>query len=230
MTHRIKVAGLQPVQVLAGLAGIAFIVFGVVGFTRTGVGDWAAQSFVLGFSVNPLHNTVLVAVGVLGLLMALGSGLARLYGWLLFAGFAALFVWDLMITGILAQNPAEQYGNPLAVNSNDNWLHLGISLFGLLLAVMPARRKLIEDHDGDLVEDRVDDHGEEHVLPQPRSEGYRDERDASQRIEQTDPNVSTRQNAITEPLPTPGHREPITQEQAVVDPNTERVSKDRIKH
>ncbi|MGW6448436.1 DUF4383 domain-containing protein [Lentzea sp. NPDC055074] len=202
MTHRIKVAGLQPVQLLAGLAGIAFIVFGVVGFTRTGVGDWAAQSYVLGFSVNPLHNTVMVAVGVLGLLTALGSGLARLYGWLLFAAFAAIFVWDLMITGILAQNPAEQYGNPLAINTNDNWLHLGIALFGLLLAVMPARRKLVED--------------EEPVLPEPRSEAFRGERDTT---------------PITEPLPTAARREePITHEQAVVDPKTERVSKDKIKH
>ncbi|GGN22474.1 hypothetical protein GCM10011609_74750 [Lentzea pudingi] len=202
MTHRIKIAGLQPVQVLAGLAGIAFIVFGVVGFTRTGLGDWAAQSYVLGFSVNPLHNLVMVAVGVLGLLTALGSGLARMYGWLLFAGFAALFVWDLMITGVLARNPAEEYGNPLAVNANDNWLHLGIALFGLLLAVMPARRKLVEDEDP--------------VLPEPRSEAFRDERDGT---------------AITEPLPTAARREePITREQAVVDPKTERVSKDRIKH
>ncbi|MGI5506028.1 DUF4383 domain-containing protein [Lentzea sp. CA-135723] len=216
MTHRIKVAGLQPVQVLAGLAGIAFIVFGVVGFTRTGVGDWAAQSFVLGFSVNPLHNLVMVAVGVLGLLTALGSGTARLYGWLLFAGFGALFVWDLMITGILARNPAQEYGNPLAVNANDNWLHLGLALFGLLLAVMPARRKLVED--------------EVPVVPEPRSEAFRDERDDTPRVEQVDPAVSTRSgNAITEPLPT-HHREPVTQEQAVVDPKTERVSKDKIKH
>ncbi|MFD5831174.1 DUF4383 domain-containing protein [Lentzea sp. NPDC060358] len=214
MTHRVtvKVAGLQPVQLLAGLAGIAFIVFGVVGFTRTGVGDWAAQSYVLGFSVNPLHNLVMVAVGVLGLLMALGSGLARLYGWLLFAGFAALFVWDLMITGILAQNPAEQYGNPLAVNTNDNWLHLGLAIFGLLLAVMPARRKLIEE--------------EEPVVPEPRSEAFRDDRvhdehlrDGHFRDERVEPAVSPVANT-----------EPITKEHAVVDPKTERVSKDKIKH
>ncbi|GLY53275.1 DUF4383 domain-containing protein [Lentzea sp. NBRC 102530] len=206
MTHRIKVAGLQPVQVLAGLAGIAFIVFGVVGFTRTGVGDWAAQSFVLGFSVNPLHNLVMVAVGVLGVLTALGSGLSRMYGWLLFAGFGALFVWDLMITGILAQNPAQEYGNPLAVNANDNWLHLGLALFGLLLAVMPARRKLVED--------------EVPVVPEPRSEAFRDEPDTV---------TPPANNAITEPLPM-HHREPVTQEQAVVDPKTERVGKDKIKH
>jgi hypothetical protein len=207
MTHRVtvKVAGLQPVQILAALAGIAFIVFGVVGFTRTGVGDWATHSFVLGFSVNPLHNTVLVAVGVLGLLMALGSGLARLYGWLLFAGCAAIFVWGLMITGILARNPLSQFGNPLALNTNDNWLYLGLALFGLLLAVLPARRKLIEE--------------EEPVLPEQRSRAFEGADDTREhRIEEMDPTVSPRE------------REPITKEQAVVDPKTERVSKDKIKH
>ena len=216
MTHRVtvKVAGLQPVQILAALAGIAFIVFGVVGFTRTGVGDWATHSFVLGFSVNPLHNTVLVAVGVLGLLMALGSGLARLYGWLLFVGCAAIFVWGLMITGILAQNPVSQFGNPLALNTNDNWLYLGLALFGLLLAVLPARRKLIEE--------------EEPVLPEQRSrafDGVDDTRDTRDRRV-----GDTREHRIEEMDPTVSPREPITKEQAVIDPKTERVSKDKIKH
>jgi hypothetical protein len=207
MTHRVtvKVAGLQPVQVLAALAGIAFIVFGVVGFTRTGVGDWSTHSFVLGFSVNPLHNLVHVAVGVLGLLMALGSGLARLYGWLLFLGYGAIFVWGLMITGILAQNPVAQYGNPLAINTNDNWLHLGLALFGLLLAVLPARRKVIEEE-------------EEPVLPEQRSAAFRDTRDDTPRIEEMDPTVSPRE------------REPITKEQAAIDPKTDRVSTNKIKH
>ena len=216
MTHRVtvKVAGLQPVQILAALAGIAFIVFGDVGFTRTGVGDWATHSFVLGFSVNPLHNTVLVAVGVLGLLMALGSGLARLYGWLLFVGCAAIFVWGLMITGILAQNPVSQFGNPLALNTNDNWLYLGLALFGLLLAVLPARRKLIEE--------------EEPVLPEQRSrafDGVDDTRDTRDRRV-----GDTREHRIEEMDPTVSPREPITKEQAVIDPKTERVSKDKIKH
>lgn len=208
MTHRVtvKVAGLQPVQVLAALAGIAFIVFGVVGFTRTGVGDWSVHSFVLGFSVNPLHNLVHVIIGVLGLLMSLGSGLARLFGWMLFLGYGAIFVWGLMITGIVARNPIEQYGNPLALDTNDNWLHLGLALFGLLLAVLPARRKVIEDFDED----------EEPELPQQRSAAFRDT--DQPRIEQMDPTVSTRP------------QEPITKEQAVVDPKTDRVSKDKIKH
>ncbi|HUQ55951.1 DUF4383 domain-containing protein [Lentzea sp.] len=219
MTHRVtvKVAGLQPVQMLAALAGIAFIVFGVVGFTRTGVGDWAAQSHVLGFSVNPLHNLVMVVVGVLGLLMALGSGLSRLYGWLLFAGFAALFVWDLMITGILAQNPAEQYGNPLAVNTNDNWLHLGLAIFGLLLAVMPARRKLIEE--------------EEPVVPEPRSEAFREDRVHDEHARDEHLHGEHVRDERVEPAVSPvAPTQPITKQDAVVDPKTERVNKDTIRH
>jgi len=203
MTHRVtvRVAGLQPVQVLTALAGIAFIVFGVVGFMRTGVGDWATHTMVLGFSVNPLHNLVHVIIGVLGLLMALGSGLARLYGWLLFFGYGAVFVWGLMITGVVARNPFERFGNPLALNTNDNWLHFGLAIFGLLLAVLPARRKLIEE--------------EEPELPQQRSAAFREN---DRHVEPTDPAVSTRS------------KEPITKEQAVVDPKTDRVSKDKIKH
>ncbi|WP_063798736.1 DUF4383 domain-containing protein [Nocardia sp. NRRL S-836] len=226
MTHHrvtVKVAGLQPVQLLAALAGIAFIVFGVVGFTRTGVNDWATHSFVLGFSVNALHNLVHVIVGVLGLVMALGSGLARLYGWLLFLGFGALFVWGLMITGIVAQNPVSAIGNPLALNTNDNWLHLGIALFGLLLAVLPARRKLIEE-DPDLPEPRdAYDERHDHVGPHDRvtHDGMTHDhigRGDDRTIEHVDPAVS------------PRAQEPITKEQAVVDPKTDRVDRDKIDH
>ncbi|MFS8095932.1 DUF4383 domain-containing protein [Lentzea alba] len=222
MTHRVtvKVAGLQPVQMLAALAGIAFIVFGVVGFTRTGVGDWSTHSFVLGFAVNPLHNLVHVVVGVLGLLMALGSGTARLYGWLLFLGYAALFVWGLMITGILAQNPASEFGNPLALNTNDNWLHLGLALFGLLLAVLPARRKLIEEG--------LDE--EEPELPQQRSAAFRDADEPARERRIDEPTTREHRIEETDPTVSPREREPITNEKAAVDPKTDRVDKDKIKH
>ncbi len=218
MTHHrvtVKVAGLQPVQVLAALAGIAFIVFGVVGFTRTGVGDWTTHSFVLGFSVNALHNLLHVVIGALGLVMALGSGLARLYGWLLFAGYGALFVWGLMITGIVAQNPVSEAGNPLALNTNDNWLHLGLALFGLLLAVLPARRKLIEE-EPDLPEPReAHDDRHDHVGVHDGAHDHVGRVD-DRKTEQMDPAVG------------PRTQEPITKEQAVVDPKTDRVDRDKI--
>ncbi|GLZ34669.1 hypothetical protein Lesp02_68560 [Lentzea sp. NBRC 105346] len=173
MTHRVtvKVAGLQPVQVLAALTGIAFIAIGVVGFTRTG-GTGNDHAFVLGFAVNPMHNAVHVVFGVLGLLMAMRSGLARLYGWLLFLGYGAVFVWGLMISGVITVNPVSDLGNPLALNTNDNWLHLGIAVLGLFLAVLPARRKLIEVDEADEADERRD-------VPEPR-------------VEEMDPTVSPR--------------------------------------
>lgn len=149
MTHsttgRVKVAGLQPAQVLAGLLGLAFLVAGVAGFVRTGFGDFAGEqhSMLLGFAVNPLHNVVHLAFGVLGLLMATGSGLSRLYGWIVFLAYGVVLVWGLMLVGVVATNPVERVGNPLALNVNDNWLHLGIAAVGLLIAVLPARRKIV---------------------------------------------------------------------------------------
>jgi hypothetical protein len=138
----IRVTGLQPAQMLAALVGMVFLVAGVVGFARTGFGDFAGHQhvFLLGFAINPLHNLVHAVIGLLGLLMSVGSGLARTFGWLLFLAYGAVFVWGLMITGALATNPVSGAGNPLNLNTADNWLHFGSAVVGLLIAVLPARK------------------------------------------------------------------------------------------
>ncbi|MFI9010747.1 DUF4383 domain-containing protein [Actinosynnema sp. NPDC053489] len=165
MTHhstvgRVKVAGLQPAQVLAGLVGLVFLALGVLGFVRTGFGDFAGDqhAMLLGFTLNPLHNVVHLAFGVLGLLMASTSGLARLYGWILFLGYGAVLLWGLALAGVFSSNPVAGLGNPLALNVNDNWLHLGLAAVGLLIAVLPARRKIV-------TEDVVDQRTGEPVTP-----------------------------------------------------------------
>ncbi|MEV4596158.1 DUF4383 domain-containing protein [Amycolatopsis sp. NPDC049253] len=141
---RIRVEGLQPAQVLAALVGIAFLAYGVIGFARTGVGDFTGHhdAGFWRFSGNPMNNLVHVVTGVIGLLLAFGSGRARTFGWLLFLGYGALFVWGLMITGMIAANPFAVAGNPLDVTTPDNWLHLGIAVLGLVIAMAPARRKV----------------------------------------------------------------------------------------
>jgi hypothetical protein len=181
---RVKVAGLQPAQVLAGLVGLVFLALGVLGFVRTGFGDFAGDqhAMLLGFAVNPLHNVVHLAFGVLGLLMASGSGLARLYGWLLFLGYGAVLLWGLALAGVFSTNPVERLGNPLALNVNDNWLHLGLAAVGLLIAVLPARRKIIVPEPEPVVDERV---GE--PVSDRRSDQGRYERDASIRDPQADP-------------------------------------------
>ncbi|MFJ7210745.1 DUF4383 domain-containing protein [Amycolatopsis sp. NPDC098790] len=167
MTHakgaRIRVRGLQPAQVLAGLAGIAFLVVGIIGFTRTGVGNFAGHhdAGFWRFSGNPLMSLVRVVTGVVGLLLAFGSGRARTFGWLLFIFYGALFVWGLMIDGLISTNPFANAGNPMDMGRADTWLHLGVAALGLLIAVLPARRTILvpEDETADeptVVEQRTD--------------------------------------------------------------------------
>jgi hypothetical protein len=180
---RVKVAGLQPAQVLVALVSLLFIAAGVVGFLRTGFGDFAGEqhSMLLGFAVNPLHNIIHLAFGVLGLLLAGSSGLARVFGWILFIAYGAVFIWGLMLAGVISTNPVSGLGNPLALNTNDNWLHLGFAAVGLLIAVLPARRKIIVDepeivdepvreaHDDRIVADRTRDDRED-VATEPRTQ------------------------------------------------------------
>ncbi|MEV5721452.1 DUF4383 domain-containing protein [Amycolatopsis mediterranei] len=146
---RIRVRGLQPAQVLAGLAGIAFLVVGIIGFSRTGFGNFAGHhdAGFWRFSANPLMSLVRVVTGVVGLLLAFGSGRARAFGWLLFIGYGLLFVWGLMIDGLISTNPFANAGNPLDIGRADTWLHLGIAALGLLIAVLPARRTILLPED-----------------------------------------------------------------------------------
>ncbi|SDY43204.1 protein of unknown function [Amycolatopsis xylanica] len=168
---RIKVKGLQPVQVLAGLTGIAFVVAGIVGFTRTGFGDFAGHhhATLLGFAINPLHNTVHLVAGLVGIMLATGSGLARFYGWLLLLGYGAAFVWGLMITGALSSNPVSAAGNPLDLNTADNWLHLGLAVLGLVIAMLPARKQVLieEEEPAEVSEPIQADRTVTEPIPQP---------------------------------------------------------------
>ncbi|HEV7976178.1 DUF4383 domain-containing protein [Amycolatopsis sp.] len=146
---RIRVTGLQPVQMVVGLVGLAFLVAGIVGFTRTGFANFAGQEpwFLSVFAINPLHNLINVVLGLIGVLMSIGSGLARTYGWLLLIATGGMFVWGMMITGMVSSNPVSGAGNPLNLNSADNWLHLGLAVLGLVIAVMPARKVALVERD-----------------------------------------------------------------------------------
>jgi hypothetical protein len=136
----------QPTQVLAGLVALAFLALGIVGLVRTGFADFAGhEHMLLGFAINPLHNLIHVVVGVVGLLLAWSSATARLYGWVLFAAYGVLVVWGLMLVGFTSNNPVSELGNPLNLNVADNWLHTGFAALGLAIAVLPARRKIVEE-------------------------------------------------------------------------------------
>ncbi|GAA2688450.1 MULTISPECIES: DUF4383 domain-containing protein [Actinosynnema] len=191
---RVKVAGLQPAQVLTALLAVLFLAAGVVGFVRTGFGDFAGDRHaeVFGFHVNPLHNTVHLVFGVLGLLMASGSALSRLYGWIVLLAYGAVTAWGLMITGVVSVNPVAGLGNPLAINNADNGLHAGLAIAGLVIAILPARRKIVVDEPAHEPELHHDDTVRGNRFDQPTLHHPAPERDVPKpRVESMDPTIDS---------------------------------------
>ena len=130
-------SGRAPSQYLALIVGLAFVGAGVLGFFITGFDDFFARDtnqFLLGLEINPAHNVVHLALGLLGLALWWTLSGARTYGAILFVGYAAAFVY-----GLFAVDNAEI--NVLSMNTADNWFHLASALVGLVIAVLPARRR-----------------------------------------------------------------------------------------
>jgi len=127
-------------QGLALIVGVVFLLVGAAGFIVTGFGDFTAQDeseTLLGFAINPLHNVVHLVIGILGVSLWVTSAGARTFGWILLIGYGAAFVYGLSAIGWSDINY-------LNINDADNWLHLGSAVVGLLIAVWPARRRVLE--------------------------------------------------------------------------------------
>jgi hypothetical protein len=115
--------------------GAVYTLVGILGFLVTGLEDFAAETDknLLGFELNPLHNIVHMAIGLAGLALWRRLDSARLYGWLLAAGYGATFVYGLLAAG-------NRDINFLSINGADNGLHLVSAIAGLAIALWPAQR------------------------------------------------------------------------------------------
>ena len=125
----------HPSQLLALAVGAVYTLVGLLGFLVTGLEDFAAETdkTLLGFELNPLHNIVHLAIGLAGLALWRRLDSARLYGWLLAAGYGAAFVYGLLAAG-------NRDINFLSINGADNGLHLVSAIAGLAIALWPAQR------------------------------------------------------------------------------------------
>src|SRR5215204_4269305 len=126
--------GLHPSQAIALAVGAAYTLVGIAGFFVTGFDDFASNDTgekLLGFQLNPLHNIVHIVIGVIGLALWRRLDMAKIFGWLLFIGYGATFVY-----GILVDKSSD--ANFLALNSPDDGLHLASALVGLLIALWPV--------------------------------------------------------------------------------------------
>ena len=119
-----------PIQSLAALVGVVFLLVGILGFVpgiTTHYGDLSfaghgSHAKLLGiFQTSILHNIVHLAFGI-GILMAKTVEGARTY--LIGGGVVYLVVWLIGIIGGLDWLP---------VNTADNWLHvvLGVGMVAL---------------------------------------------------------------------------------------------------
>jgi hypothetical protein len=119
-----------PVQSIAALVGLVFLLVGILGFIPGITTHYSDLAFaghdsgakLLGiFQTSVLHNLIHIAFGV-GILMARTPEGARTY--LIGGGVAYLTVWLIGVIGGLDWLP---------VNAADNWLHivLGVGMIAL---------------------------------------------------------------------------------------------------
>lgn len=125
----------HPIQVVALLAGAAFLLVGILGFVpgiTTGFSDLSfagrhSTAHLLGiFQVSVLHNLVHLLFGVVGLVAARTAVASR--GFLIGAGAVYLV---LTVYGFLIGHDSP--ANFVPVDAADNVLHLGLGL-GMLVA------------------------------------------------------------------------------------------------
>lgn len=131
-----------PVQKVALVFGIIFVVVGIAGFIPGLTVDvetiqfagHESQALLLGvFQVSILHNLVHLLFGIVGLAAATGFAFSKNY--LIWGGavYALLLVYGLFLSG---DHPA----NVVPLNAADNWLHAFLAVAMIVLGVILGRR------------------------------------------------------------------------------------------
>jgi hypothetical protein len=126
-----------PVQSVAALVGVVFLLVGVLGFMPGITTHYHDLSFaghdsgakLLGvFQVSVLHNLVHLLFGAVGLALAKTAEGAR--NFLIGGSVVSLALWVLGVVGAGAWIPA---------NTADNWLHFALGLGMLALGFVTSR-------------------------------------------------------------------------------------------
>ncbi|GAA1131647.1 DUF4383 domain-containing protein [Citricoccus alkalitolerans] len=133
--------GRSPVQVVAMVYGVVFLLVGIAGFIPGLTTNYETMQFaghhseamLMGiFQVSILHNVVHVLYGIAGLALARTGTMTRHY--LLWGGIVYLLLW-LYGLFIGHDSPA----NFVPFNNADNWLHLGLGVTMVALSFLPRR-------------------------------------------------------------------------------------------
>jgi hypothetical protein len=117
----------RPWPQTLGLAfGAIYLLVGIVGFFITGFDNFASNEqeheMLLFFAINPLHNIVHILIGVAGLALSRTLAGAKTFGLLLAVGYGLAFLY-----GVLAVNAEWDFLN---INWADNILHIASAIVG----------------------------------------------------------------------------------------------------
>jgi Domain of unknown function (DUF4383) len=122
-----------PAQVYCLVFGVVLVIAGIVGFftnSSFGTGEDAPRDALIGlFDVNGWHNVVHLLSGLAALAVAGSRPNARLFAF----GFGGVYVL-VTILGLAAGGSSTLFGL-VAVNTEDNFLHLAIAAAGILAGV-----------------------------------------------------------------------------------------------
>lgn len=143
MANRTVPLARTPVQLVALVTSVVFLLVGIAGFVPGITTSYNELSFaghgsgamLLGiFQVSILHNIVHVLFGVVGLLMARTATGARSF--LIGGGIVYLVLW---VYGLIVGDTSA--ANFVPLNAADDWLHLvlAIGMAGLGLLLRPGR-------------------------------------------------------------------------------------------
>ena len=121
-----------PAQAYCLAFGIVLVAVGVIGFftnSSFATGDDASRDALFGvFDVNGWHNVVHLASGVAALAVAGSRSAARLFAF----GFGGVYVLVTVLG--LASGGNSTLFDLIAINTEDNFLHLAIAIFGIAAA------------------------------------------------------------------------------------------------
>lgn len=136
--------GRTPVQIVALVVGVVFLLVGVAGFIPGLTTDYSSMSFagtgsmamLLGvFQVSVLHNIVHLLFGIVGVAAARTPRASKRY--LIIGGIVYAVLW---LYGLLIGMGSS--ANFVPLNNADNWLHLGLAIGMILLGiVVPGTRR-----------------------------------------------------------------------------------------
>ena len=112
-------------QVLGLAFGAIYLLVGIVGFFITGFDHFAdneEHEMLLFFMINPLHNVVHLLIGVVGLALSRTLAGAKTFGLLLAVGYGLAFVYGVIAVG--------KDWDFLNINWADNVLHVLSAVVG----------------------------------------------------------------------------------------------------